>query len=131
MGADLRSVNGFMATSAPASSLGKKVTTGLDVSEIANEDRTVRGLLLEMAAQTERLDARNQQTRIHAAVWIVAGGAAFPHRFMLEDEGTGLGSMALDADIVLSHEFRSAAFDHVAFVRVVAVGAADFAFEHG
>lgn len=99
--------------------------------DITNEDGAGGVLLLEMAAQAKRLIARNQQTRIDAAMWIVTGDATFAHRLMLEHKWTLLRRVAFNANIIFRHEFRPAAFNHVTFVRIVAINAADLAFDDG
>ncbi|MCU0752910.1 MAG: hypothetical protein MUC40_07810 [Akkermansiaceae bacterium] len=49
---------------------------------------------------------------------------------MLEDEGSALLGMALDAGLVLAGQRGAAALDGVAFVRVMAIGAGHLAIEH-
>jgi len=97
----------------------------------ADEEAAVGRLLLEMAAQAKRLVARNQQSGIHAPVRIVAYGAAFAHRLMLEHERPELLHVALGADFIFPHEFRPAALDHRTFMRVVAVSATYLALQDG
>lgn len=87
-------MNSLMASRAPAGAAIQERR----VIEITDEDRAGRRLLLVMAAQAKRLVARNQQASVDAAMRIVAGGAAFAHRFMLEHEGPGLRRVAFDAD---------------------------------
>ncbi len=114
-----------MAAGAPAGSLAQEVSSGRDVGKIADEDVAIGRLLLVMAAQAKCLVARDQQPRIHAAVGIMAGGAAFAHRLMPEHEGPRLCDVALGAGFVGGLEIRPAAFaavgDHGAFMRVVAI----------
>lgn len=67
--------------------------------------------------------------------------AAFAYRFVCEDKRAALRGVTLEAGLVLAEQgdaaaldrlrkIRPAAFDRVAFVRVVAIGAAHFSFEH-
>jgi len=67
--------------------------------------------------------------------------ATFAHRFVLEDKRTALCSMTLKTGFVLAEQpdapalerlrkIRPPAFDRVAFVRIMAIGAAYFPFEH-
>ena len=99
------------------------------VIDIANVDCASCKLPLEVTAQAERLIARDQHSGVHASVRIVTGGAAFAHRLMLEHERPELLHVALGADFILTHEFRAAARDHRAFVRIVAIAATDLAFD--
>jgi hypothetical protein len=68
--------------------------------------------------------------------------AAFTDGFMLEDKRTALRCVALKTGFVMAQQcsaatlerlgqVRSATFDRVALVRVMAIGATHFAFEHG
>lgn len=123
----LRTMDGFMTARAPA---GPFACKSGGVIHVADEDPGGR-LLLEMAAQAQRGVTRNEHSRVHAAVRVVAGGAAFAHRLMLEHERPELLGVALGADFILPHEFRPAALDDRAFVRIVAVAATDLAFEDG
>ena len=67
--------------------------------------------------------------------------APFAHRFVLKDKRAALRGMTLETSLVVAEQggaaalealrqIRAAAFDGIAFVRVVAIRAADFAFEH-
>jgi len=100
------------------------------VIDIADKDGARGYLLLEMATQTQRLVARNQQARINAAMWVMACGATFAHRLMLKHEWPLLCRVALGAHFVRRHEFRSATFNHGVFVRIVAIDATYLAFEN-
>jgi hypothetical protein len=71
----------------------------------------------------------------------VTAHATFAERLVLEDERTALRGMALEAGFVLAKqaqatplerlgEVRPSALDRVSFVRVMAIGAAYFSFEH-
>ena len=127
MWADLRTVDGFMTTRAPAGpSVHKR-----GVIEIADVEVAGGRLLLEVTAQTKRLVSRDQQSGVNAPVRVVACGATFTHRLMLEHKRPELLHVALGADFILPHELRPAALDHGTFVRVVAVSATDLAFDNG
>ena len=125
MRVDLRTVDGLMAARAPAGSAVQES----GVVRVADEDGAGRRLLLEMAAQAKRLVARDEQPRVHAAVRIVAGGAALAHGLMLEDEGTRLRDVAAGADLIRRENIGSGALDDRAFMRIMAIDAADLAFE--
>jgi len=101
------------------------------VIKIADIDVSIGRLLLEMAAQAKGLITRNQQSGVHASVRVVAYGATFAHRLMLEHERTELLHVALGADFIFPHEFRPAALDNRTLVRVVAVPATYLALEDG
>src|SRR5437763_4028113 len=71
----------------------------------------------------------------------MAAHATFSERFVLENKRTALRSVTLEAGFVLAEQrgaaalerlgkIRSAAFDRVAFVRIMAIGATDFPLEH-
>ena len=71
----------------------------------------------------------------------MAAGATFFQRFMLEHEWAGLRDVTLEAGAVSTEEQRSAAFDLlrktcvpafdcIAGVRIMAIGAAHLAFQH-
>ena len=122
---DLRAVDGFMTARAPA----RAATQECGVIHIADKNCTGGRLLLEMAAQTKRSVARNQQPGVHTPMWIVASDATFAHGFMIEHERTGLRRVALGAGFILRQEFRPAAFDDGTFVRVVTVAATHLAFD--
>ena len=58
-------------------------------------------LLLEMTLKTEILVPLDQHLVVHRPMRIMAGGAPFPHRFMLEYERAALRDMAGAASIAL------------------------------
>ena len=99
--------------------------------DIANVDRAGRSLFLEMAAQTERLVARDQHPGIHGPMRVVACSAAFAHRFMAKNKRPELRRVTLGANFILPHQGRAAADDHRALMRIMAVAATDLAFEDG
>jgi hypothetical protein len=72
----------------------------------------------------------------------MAGRAALSRRFVLEDKRAALRDVALVTGSVLAqeseatafnalNEIGAAAFDDITFVRVVAIGTAHLAFQHG
>lgn len=97
----------------------------------ANDDHARGCLLLEMALETEVLVALHEHPCVHAAVRVVAGGAAFMHGLVFKDERSALSGVAARAGLVLRGELRATALDRVALVRVVAIGTTDFALRHG
>ena len=126
-----------MATGGPARALGQ--TRG--VIRIADENATGGGLLLEVALQAKRLVALVEHPLVHRAVGRMAADATLAHGFVLENKRPALRGMALQTGIVVGKELGAAALhalgnicaaalDGVALVRVMAIRATDFAFEH-
>ena len=71
----------------------------------------------------------------------MADHTTLPHRLVLVNKGAALGGMALKASLVSAQESKAAAFERLLNiclrtfdsdpdVRVVAIGAAHFAFQH-
>src|SRR5438046_9699026 len=71
----------------------------------------------------------------------MTGQASFAHRFVLEDKRAALRGMTLETGLVVTEQrgtaalqalrqIRAAAFNGVAFVRVVAISTAHLALEH-
>src|SRR5438552_4009493 len=71
----------------------------------------------------------------------MAAHAPFPERFVLENKRSALRGVTLETGFVLAEQcsaaalerlrkIRPAAFDRVAFVRIMAIGATDFPLEH-
>ena len=71
----------------------------------------------------------------------MAAHTTFAQRFMLEHKWAALRGVTLETGFILAqeahaaafeilHKIRAAAFDRVAFVRVMAIGATDFALQH-
>ena len=89
-----------------------------------------RGLLLEMTFETEGLVALRQQLIVDRPMNRVAGRAAFPHRFVLENEGPPLRLMALAARFIDAREGRPQPLKRWTFMWVVAVVAAHPAFHY-
>src|SRR5204863_9398140 len=90
-GPDLRAMNRLMAAGTPAGPTAEKRR----VIAPADENPPRRGLLLEMALKAKGLIARHQHALIHRTVRLVAGGAAFTQRLVLEDKRAELHRMAL------------------------------------
>ena len=108
---------------------------------IADENSAADFLFLEVTFQAQRLIAFVEHPRVNRAVRRVAAHATFFQRFMLKHEWSRLRDMALETSFVLAEQqssaafnllrkTRSAPFDRSADVRVVAVGATHFAFQH-
>jgi hypothetical protein len=134
---NLGAVNRFVATRRPAGALLQPA----GVVAIADEDLAVGGLLLEMALQAEIGAALGEQLLVHRAVRGMAGNATLANCFVLENKWPALGGVTFQAgavrtqhsDATTLHFLRHvgpAAFDRVALVRVMAIGAAYLAFEH-
>ena len=137
MAVDLRTVNGFVAAGRPAGAL----------LQSGRYDRRRRcrfsrrcGLLLEMAFEAKVGVALREQPLVYRAMRRMAAHTAFPNRFMLEDERAALRGVALETGFVVAEQrraaaldalrdIRSAALDGIALVRVVTIGATDFAFQ--
>src|ERR1700728_4811120 len=94
---------------------------------IANQQHAGTGLLLEMALQAQVLIARDEHFLVHAAVRIVADGAAFADGFMFEDKRAALLRMALEAGFIRARRRSRATLDHPALVRIVAIAATHLA----
>ena len=109
--------------------------------DVSNENMAGHLLLLEMALQAKRLVSFAEQSLVNRAVWRMAGGATLTHRLVLVHKRAALRGVALKAGFVLTQESQPAAFEYLlniclrAFnchpdMRVVAISAADFAFQH-
>ena len=90
-----------------------------------NYDYARADLLLEVAFETKILISFCEQLVVNAPMRIVAGGAAFPDRFMLEHEGPALGDVTLHAGIRFSGKRRAASYDSIPAMRIMAICAAD------
>ena len=127
----------LVATGGPARSLRKKI----GVIGIREKDPAVNPLLLEMALQAERVVALVQHSLIDGAVRRVADDATFANCFVLIDKWTALGGMTLKTRVISVHEgdptvlerlvhARSTALNRHSLMRIVAIGAAHFPFQH-
>lgn len=108
---------------------------------IANENSAVGLLFLEMALQTQGRIALSQHSLIDRSVGRVAADATFTERFVFENERASLRGVALETGFVLTkkrdaaafhglRKTRPTAFDRVADVRIVAIRATHFSFQH-
>lgn len=89
-----------------------------------------RALRLRVALEAKIVVALDDELGVDRAVRVVADGAAFAQRFVLEDEGFGLVAMALRAGLVeAGHGETGGGFQHVGPVRVVALDAIHSAFD--
>ena len=69
--------------------------------DLANEQQVRRiRLHLRMASQAKIIVGLDQQLAVDRAMWSVANGAAFTHRFMLENECPRLLAMTLRAGLI-------------------------------
>jgi len=90
-----------------------------------------RALRLRMALEAKVVVALDEHLGVDRAVWAVTNRAAFPHRFVLEDERLGLIAMTLRAGLIEpGHREAGSGFQDVGSVRVVALDTIHFAFEH-
>ena len=98
-------------------------------------------LLLEMAFQTKRRVALVQQALVDGAVRRMADGTTLAHCLVLVNKRAALLCVTLEAGFVSAQERKPAgfellldicrrAFDRDAFVYLMTIGAAHFAFEH-
>jgi hypothetical protein len=127
-----------MATSRPTRSLLQKAR----VIDVANENLPGYFLLLEMTFNAKRRVALIQQALVDGAMRRMANGAPLPQRLVLVHKWAALLRVTLEAGLVFAHERETAGFkfllnicrralDRDPFVRLVAIGAAHFAFEDG
>jgi hypothetical protein len=111
------------------------------VIDVSNENVPGFFLLLEMAFQTERCIPFIQQSLVDGAVRRMADRTTLTQRLVLIDKRTALLGMTLEAGFVLAQERKPAgsecllkisrrSFDRDAFVRLMTIAAAHFAFEH-
>lgn len=122
----MRTMHGFMAAGCPASAAGKRtamVTT-------TNEDNARSGLFLKVAFQAERGIALHEHLAVDRAMHLVAGGAAFAHRLVLENKWPTLRCVTLPAGFSLNRGGKWPAVSGVPFVRIMAIVARYFPFEH-
>ena len=122
----MRAVDGFVATSGPASPASKE---GRVVAATDQDDARGR-LLLEVALEAQVLVARLQHLRVQRTVRVVARDAAFARGLVLEHIGTTLRSVAFHAGAVHAAKVRAALGDRITGVRAVAIAAAHLAGEH-
>ncbi len=124
----IRPVHGRVAAGAPARALAQQQR----MFEIADVNFTrARTLDLSVAFQAKVRIAFDQHLPIDGAVRVVANGAAFPQRFVLEDKGAGLLAVALGATFVEArHRQPLGSLEDVRSVRIVALDTVHSAFQH-
>lgn len=115
----MRPVNGFVTAGTPTGAAREP----RGVVAAADQKLSSSGLLLEMALKAKILVPLNEQLVVHRPVRIMTSGAAFADSFMLKNKGSPLGNMTVGAGIHLARERKRAAFDRVALMRVVTIGA--------
>lgn len=120
-----------VATGGPAGSPFHEIRVG----NFPNQDfarGNVWTLHLNMAFQTEIIIAFDQKLTVHRAVRIVAGRAAVPECFMLEDKRLALFAMTLRAALVQPrHGQPGRGLHYVVTVRIVALHAIHDPFNDG
>ena len=111
------------------------------VIDVSNENVSGYFLLLEMAFDTKRRVALIQQALVDGAVRRMADDATLAQRFMLVDKRAALLRVTLEAGLVFAQERKTAGFEFLldicrrafnrdAFVYLMTIRAAHFAFEH-
>lgn len=96
----------------------------------ADKDLPGRPGNLSVAFEAEIVVPLSQQFRIDGAVDLVTGHATFPDRFMLEDVRLGLLPVTLGALLIRARHQHGLGLVNISAVRVMARGAAHFAFRH-
>lgn len=110
--------------------------------DVSNENVPGYFLLLEMAFDTKRRVALIQQPLVDGAVGRMTNDATLTHSLMLVDKRAALLRVALETRLVLTQESKPASLEFLlnvrgralhcdAFVHLMAIAAAHFAFEHG
>ena len=133
----IRPVRFFMAASRPASSLRQEV----GVVDVSDKNMARLFLFLEMAFQAKRCVAFVQQSLVDGAMRRMADHTALAQRLVLVNKWAALRSMALETSFVSAQESKATALERLLNiclctfnsnldVRVVAIGAAHFAFQH-
>jgi len=122
----------LMAAGAPARAVLKARAVVFGACRAGEQNVALaRGVLrdLQVAAQTKVGVASDEHLGVHRSVRTVAGGAAFLHRVMLEDKWTLLRRMALRAGFRFRFKRRAGAFDGIAGMRIMAIGATHVAVQ--
>src|SRR5829696_7505134 len=83
-----------------------------------------------MAFETKIRVAGFEHLVIDGSVRIMAGGAAFAHRFVLENKRAALSGVAIAAGVVLGEQGSSPAADSRSLVGVVTIAATDLSIQH-
>lgn len=86
--------------------------------------------MLEMTFQTKCLITLFQHPRIDRAMNGVTGRATFSNRLVLENKWASLCGMASSASVKFGRQRRAAAFDHLPFVRIMAIRATNLPFQN-
>ena len=117
-----------VAAGGPARALAQQQRM-VHVSDINLSNRPM--LHLSMAFEAEVRIGFDQQLAIHRAVRVMAHGAAFSHRFVLENKWPGLLAVTLGAVLVKPRHGQAAGwFENVAAVRIVALDAIHASFDN-
>ena len=124
-------MNGRVTTRAPACAKSQLVRM------IHSSDQNAVGTrecswLLSVAFETEIVVPFDQHPGVDRAVWIVANGATFTQRLMLEDIRPRLLAVALGAAFIQPAHFRSARWVHnIETMRIVALHTIHVPFDYG
>src|SRR5581483_8765440 len=126
------SMNGGVATRRPAGAHSHLHELGM--VDVPNKDLArghVRSLDLRMATKAQVGVPLGEQLGVHRTVDGMTNGATFAQGGMLEDKGTSLLAMAFRAGLVGPGQLQpTRRFEDVASVRVMALNAAHFVFQH-
>jgi hypothetical protein len=95
-----------------------------------DEDFASGRLLLEMATEAKIGVASDKHLLVDRAMNCMAGRAAFAYGLVLENKRPALGGMTLTASLGFDGQGCAAAFNCLAFVGIVTIGARDFALEN-
>jgi hypothetical protein len=126
-----------MAAGGPTRPLLQKIR----VIDVSDENGAGYFLLLEMAFQTKRSVALVQQALVNGTVRRMTNGASLPQRLVLIHKRAALLRVTLETRFVSAQERKAAgfelllnvrlsAFDRDAFVYLMTIRAAHFAFRH-
>jgi len=127
---EVRAMHGRVTAGAPTSTEPQKscMIYAADINPCVARRRVCR---LGVALEAQVVVSLDQQLGVDRAVWVMADRAAFAHRFVLEDERLGLFAMTLGAGFIEPrHREAVGGFHEVATVRVMALHAIHFAFDH-
>lgn len=90
----------LMATAAPAGAFGKEGPARALMGKVSDGETGTHILLLKMTFQTQVLVTGNEHFLVYAAMRVMAGGAAFTHRFVFENKRSLLRGMTLGAGLI-------------------------------
>src|SRR5690348_13504692 len=117
-----------MAPSRPARAVAQEGAV-IDVANVKAGGACARTLSLRVAFEAQVRIALNKHLGVDGTVRVMADGAAFPERGMLENERTRLFPVTLRAILVFPRHGQTARGLHdIHPVRIVALHAAHFAF---